>query len=60
MTPEMQTKLLKVLEGGEFRRVGGVRTITVGRPRPGRHEPGPRRVWSGRDGCARTSSTAST
>ena len=29
MTPEMQTKLLKVLEGGEFRRVGGVRTITV-------------------------------
>jgi DNA-binding NtrC family response regulator len=29
MTPEMQTKLLKVLEAGEFRRVGGVRTITV-------------------------------
>jgi Nif-specific regulatory protein len=28
-TPEMQTKLLKVLEGGEFRRLGGVRTIKV-------------------------------
>src|SRR5438132_11420113 len=27
MGPEMQTKLLKVLEGGEFRRVGGVRTL---------------------------------
>jgi Nif-specific regulatory protein len=25
----MQTKLLKVLEGGEFRRVGGVRTVRV-------------------------------
>jgi DNA-binding NtrC family response regulator len=29
MSPEMQTKLLKVLEGGEFRRVGGVRTLRV-------------------------------
>jgi transcriptional regulator with PAS, ATPase and Fis domain len=29
MSPEMQTKLLKVLEGGEFRRVGGVRTLKV-------------------------------
>ena len=29
MTPEMQTKLLKVLDSGELRRVGGVRTITV-------------------------------
>jgi DNA-binding NtrC family response regulator len=29
MSPEMQTKLLKVLEGGEFRRVGGVRTVKV-------------------------------
>jgi DNA-binding NtrC family response regulator len=29
MSPEMQTKLLKVLEAGEFRRVGGVRTLRV-------------------------------
>src|SRR2546428_7098541 len=29
MGPEMQTKLLKVLDSGELRRVGGVRTITV-------------------------------
>ena len=29
MSPEMQTKLLKVLEGGEFRRVGGVRALRV-------------------------------
>ncbi len=29
MTPEMQTKLLKVLEAGEFRRVGGARTVKV-------------------------------
>jgi DNA-binding NtrC family response regulator len=29
MSPEMQTKLLKVLEGGEFRRVGGVRPLKV-------------------------------
>jgi two-component system, NtrC family, response regulator HydG len=29
MTPEMQTKLLKVLDHGELRRVGGVRTMTV-------------------------------
>jgi transcriptional regulator with PAS, ATPase and Fis domain len=29
MSPEMQTKLLKVLEGGEFRRVGGVRGLRV-------------------------------
>jgi DNA-binding NtrC family response regulator len=29
MSPEMQTKLLKVLDGGELRRVGGVRPITV-------------------------------
>jgi len=28
-SPEMQTKLLKVLDGGELRRVGGVRPITV-------------------------------
>ena len=27
MTPEMQIKLLKVLEAGEFRRVGGVRPV---------------------------------
>jgi two-component system response regulator HydG len=29
MSPEMQSKLLKVLDHGELRRVGGVRTITV-------------------------------
>src|SRR5438552_7925615 len=29
MTPEMQSKLLKVLDHGELRRVGGVRTINV-------------------------------
>ena len=29
MSPEMQTKLLKVLEGGEFRRVGGVRALRI-------------------------------
>jgi DNA-binding NtrC family response regulator len=29
MTPEMQIKLLKVLEAGEFRRVGGVRKVKV-------------------------------
>jgi DNA-binding NtrC family response regulator len=29
MPPEMQSKLLKVLDQGELRRVGGVRTITV-------------------------------
>ena len=29
MPPEMQSKLLKVLDHGELRRVGGVRTITV-------------------------------
>src|SRR5207249_4918126 len=29
MGPEMQTKLLKVLDSGELRRVGGVRTMTV-------------------------------
>jgi two-component system, NtrC family, response regulator HydG len=29
MPPEMQSKLLKVLDRGELRRVGGVRTITV-------------------------------
>jgi DNA-binding NtrC family response regulator len=29
MTPEMQTKLLKVLDAGEFRRVGGTRTLRV-------------------------------
>src|SRR5207237_4414988 len=29
MGPEMQTKLLKVLDHGELRRVGGVRSITV-------------------------------
>src|SRR5438094_823236 len=29
VSPEMQSKLLKVLDHGELRRVGGVRTITV-------------------------------
>jgi len=29
MSPEMQSKLLKVLDHGELRRVGGVRSITV-------------------------------
>jgi two-component system response regulator HydG len=29
MSPEMQVKLLKVLDSGQLRRVGGVRTITV-------------------------------
>jgi DNA-binding NtrC family response regulator len=29
MSPEMQSKLLKVLDDGELRRVGGVRTIAV-------------------------------
>jgi DNA-binding NtrC family response regulator len=29
MSPEMQSKLLKVLDHGELRRVGGVRTITT-------------------------------
>jgi len=29
MSPEMQSKLLKVLDHGELRRVGGLRTITV-------------------------------
>jgi two-component system response regulator HydG len=29
MSPEMQSKLLKVLDHGELRRVGGVRTMTV-------------------------------
>src|SRR5438067_13927305 len=29
MSPEMQSKLLKVLDHGELRRVGGVRAITV-------------------------------
>jgi DNA-binding NtrC family response regulator len=29
MSPEMQSKLLKVLDHGEFRRVGGVRTIST-------------------------------
>jgi DNA-binding NtrC family response regulator len=29
MSPEMQSKLLKILDHGELRRVGGVRTITV-------------------------------
>jgi DNA-binding NtrC family response regulator len=29
MSPEMQTKLLKVLDSGELRRVGGVRTLRV-------------------------------
>src|SRR5207249_7249196 len=29
MSPEMQSKLLKVLDPGELRRVGGVRTIAV-------------------------------
>jgi len=29
MSPEMQSKLLKVLDQGELRRVGGVRTVTV-------------------------------
>src|SRR5438093_4226056 len=29
MGPEMQTKLLKVLDSGEIRRVGGIRTMTV-------------------------------
>jgi DNA-binding NtrC family response regulator len=29
MSPEMQSKLLKVLDHGELRRVGGVRTLTV-------------------------------
>jgi DNA-binding NtrC family response regulator len=29
MSPEMQSKLLKVLDHGELRRVGGIRTMTV-------------------------------
>ena len=52
MTPEMQTKLLKVLEAGEFRRVGGVRTITVACA-SWSPPTGTPTSWSGQDACGR-------
>ena len=39
---ELQAKLLRVLQEGEFERVGGDRDAQGGRARRRRHQPGPR------------------
>ena len=42
MPPALQAKMLRVLQDQRFERVGGNETIQIRRPRPGRHQPGPR------------------
>ena len=58
MSPTLQAKLLRALETGEIRRLGG-EELHRGRPDGGRDERGPERRGSGPAGSGRTSTTGS-
>ena len=60
MSPAMQTKLLRVLQDGEQRRVGGTQTDQDRCPRHRRVQQGPAASWWSRGSSARTSITGST
>ena len=59
LPPELQPKLLRVLQSGEFERLGGARTDERRRAGRGRHQPRPR-PRSPRRASATTSTTGST
>ena len=60
MSPNLQVKLLRVLQERTFEPVGSSKTETRQRARGRGHEPEPRARRSARAASARTSSTAST
>ena len=60
MAPALQAKLLRVLEDGHYRRVGGTQGIPRRRARHRRHEQAAGRRAEGRAASARTSSIGST
>ena len=59
LTPELQAKLLRVLQERRFERVGGTRTHRGRRPLDRRDQPRPARDDGRGDASARTSTTAS-
>ena len=52
LSPAMQVALLRVLQEGEFERVGGTETLQDRRARRRRHQPRPRRGGARRDASA--------
>ena len=53
LSPVTQAKLLRVLQEGEFERLGGTRSLRVDVRDRGRHQPGARRRWCKRQALPR-------
>ena len=60
MKPELQAKLLRVIEDRKLRRVGGSQRHRAQRAGAGGHQPRSRAKRSARDACARICTTGST